>query len=31
VQRIDLTHVGHMVNLEAPVPFRDAVVAFLAP
>jgi pimeloyl-ACP methyl ester carboxylesterase len=30
VQRIDLTNVGHMVNL-APVPFCDAVVAFLAP
>lgn len=31
VQRIDLPGIGHMINLEAPSQFRDAVSSFLAP
>lgn len=30
VQRVDIPGVGHMVNLEAPGPFREALLAFLA-
>jgi pimeloyl-ACP methyl ester carboxylesterase len=30
VRRIDLPGIGHMVNLEAPVRFREEVAAFLA-
>lgn len=30
VRRTDLPGIGHMVNLEAPEAFRDAVLAFLA-
>ena len=30
VRRIDLPGVGHMVNLEAPDRFREAVLEFLA-
>jgi len=30
VQRVDIPGIGHMVNLEAPGPFREALVAFLA-
>ncbi len=31
VRRIDLAGVGHMINLEAPAQFREAVTSFLAP
>ena len=30
VRRIDLPGIGHMINLEAPVQFREALVSFLA-
>ncbi|MBK7834345.1 MAG: alpha/beta hydrolase [Gemmatimonadetes bacterium] len=30
VERVDIPGVGHMVNLEAPGPFREALLAFLA-
>lgn len=30
VQRVDIPGVGHMVNLEAPGPLREALLAFLA-
>jgi pimeloyl-ACP methyl ester carboxylesterase len=29
VRRIDLPGIGHMINLEAPVQFREAVSRFL--
>lgn len=30
VERVDIPGVGHMVNLEAPGPLREALLAFLA-